>query len=122
MTIDEIRKRIDLIDEQLVALLNTRATCALEIERLKRAAGLPLYQPAREDEVGRHVRAVTDQMGGPLTGKAVGRLFERIIDEARQLERGSASDPQSESAGRRTGGRASHKSRQRRKPNCSGAL
>ncbi len=86
MTIDELRARIDLIDEQLVTLLNMRATCAIEIGRLKRRLSLPVYQPEREAEVGRHVRAVTDRLGGPLSGEAVGRLFERIVDEARQLE------------------------------------
>jgi chorismate mutase len=86
MTIDELRLRIDLIDEQLVTLLNMRATCAIEIGRLKRQVSMPIYQPEREAEVGRHVRAVTSQLGGPLSAEAVGRLFERIVDEARQIE------------------------------------
>ena len=86
MTIDELRQRIDLMDEQLVTLLNMRATCAIEIGRLKRQLSLPVYQPEREAEVGRHVRAVTVRLGGPLSGDAVARLFERIVDEARQLE------------------------------------
>jgi chorismate mutase len=84
--IDELRERIDVIDEQLVALLNSRAACAIEIGRLKRERGLPLYQPDRETAVVRHARAITTNLGGPLTEEAIGRLFERIIDEARQLE------------------------------------
>src|SRR5512137_2339385 len=86
MTIDELRLRIDLIDEQLVTLLNMRATCAIEIGHLKHRLSLPVYQPEREAEVVRHVRAVTARLDGPLSGEAVGRLFERIVDEARQLE------------------------------------
>jgi chorismate mutase len=88
--IDELRARIDVIDEQLVALLNTRAACAIEIGRLKRSLGLPIYQPEREAEVVRRVREATAHLGGPLTEEAMGRLFERIIDEARRLE-GAAS-------------------------------
>ncbi len=84
--IDELRERIDVIDEQLVALLNSRAACAIEIGRLKRERGLPIYQPDRETAVVRHARAITANLGGPLTEDAIGRLFERIIDEARQLE------------------------------------
>lgn len=84
--IDELRERIDVIDEQLVALLNARAACAIEIGRLKRQQGLPVYQPEREAAVVRHVRAITTDLGGPLTAEAIGRLFERIIDESRQLE------------------------------------
>lgn len=86
MTIDDLRARIDVIDEQLIALLNTRAACAIEIGRIKRAQRIRLYQPERETAVVHHVRSVTERLGGPLTAEAIGRLFERIIDEARQLE------------------------------------
>jgi chorismate mutase len=82
--IDDLRRRIDEIDEQLVRLLNARAECALSIGREKRVAGLEVYQPEREKDVLEHVQTVN---GGPLDDGAVKRLFERIIDEARRLER-----------------------------------
>ena len=86
MTIEDLRKRIDAVDEQLVALLNTRAVCAIEIGRLKRLDKVPIYQRDREQEVLRRAMALTARLGGPLTEEAIARLFERIIDEARQLE------------------------------------
>lgn len=79
-----LRDRIDGLDEQLVVLLNARAGCALAIGRLKEALGLQIYQPDREREVLTHVRRVNR---GPLDDDAIARLFERIIDEARRLER-----------------------------------
>jgi chorismate mutase len=79
-----LRDEIDALDEQLVALLNARATCALEIGEIKRVMRMEIYQPDREHAVLQHVRAVNR---GPLDGDAVARLFERIIDEARRLER-----------------------------------
>jgi chorismate mutase len=82
--IDDLRQRIDAIDAQLVALLNERSACALAIGVLKEQQGLPIYQPAREAEVLAHVRAVSS---GPLSSEALTRVFERIIDEARRLER-----------------------------------
>ncbi len=82
--LDRLRAQIDQLDEQLVRLLNDRAACALELGRLKHALRMQLYQPDRESEVLRHVRA-TNQ--GPLDPEAITRLFERIIDEARRLER-----------------------------------
>jgi chorismate mutase len=82
--LDELRGRIDLLDETLVRLLNARAACALEIGRLKRELGMPIYQPDREAEVLRHVQSLNN---GPLDHTAMRRLFERIIDEARHLER-----------------------------------
>jgi chorismate mutase len=80
----DLRRKIDALDEALVRLLNTRAACALEIGRVKKHAGLPVYQPAREADVLGHVQAINP---GPLDDGAVRRLFERIIDEARRLER-----------------------------------
>jgi chorismate mutase len=82
--LDDLRKRIDLLDESLVRLLNSRAACALEIGRLKREMGLPIYQPEREADVLKNVQAINN---GPLDQDAIKRLFERIIDEARHLER-----------------------------------
>ncbi len=82
--IDELRGRIDAIDKQLVELLNERARSAREIGRYKEHAGQPIYQPAREAEVLEKVRAANQ---GPLDNGAITRLFERIIDEARRLER-----------------------------------
>ena len=80
----ELRRRIDEIDQQLVELLNARARCALEIGQEKKVAGLEVYQPTRETEVLEHVQSINP---GPLDDGAVKRLFERIIDEARRLER-----------------------------------
>jgi chorismate mutase len=81
---DDLRKQIDAIDEQLVQLLSARASCALQVGREKKRAGLELYQPVRETEVLAHVQRVN---AGPLDNEAIRRLFERIIDEARRLER-----------------------------------
>lgn len=84
---ERLRGRIDALDERIVALLNERAGCALAIGRIKERLGLPIYQPAREVEVLARVRAAN---GGPLDAGAVTRLFERIIDEGRRLEREAA--------------------------------
>jgi chorismate mutase len=82
--LEDLRKRIDLLDESLVRLLNARAACALEIGKVKRALGIPIYQPDREAEVLTNVQGWNN---GPLDMPAIKRLFERIIDEARHLER-----------------------------------
>jgi chorismate mutase-like protein len=84
-TLDELRRNIDRVDEVLVRLLNERARCVCEIGILKKEAGLDVYQPDREKDVLRHVKDLACE--GPLGPDAIGRLFERIIDEARRLER-----------------------------------
>ena len=84
-TLDDLRNDIDRVDEVLVRLLNERARVACEIGKLKKAQGIELYQPEREKQVIDHVRSVATE--GPLGPEAIARLFERIIDEARTLER-----------------------------------
>jgi chorismate mutase len=81
-----LRRSIDDLDELLVRTLSARAACALEIGRQKKRLGLEIYQPAREAEVLAHVQQINP---GPLDDESIKRLFERIIDEARRLERGA---------------------------------
>ena len=82
--IEDWRRRIDEIDRQLVELLNERSQCAMEIGYIKQQANLPLYQPDREKEV---LANAARQNRGPLPDTAIMRLFERILDEARSVER-----------------------------------
>lgn len=84
---DEWRRRIDAIDDQLMRLINSRSACAVEIGRIKRAAGLPVYAPEREAWI---LERLTRENPGPLDKLAVRRVFERIIDESRRLERVAA--------------------------------
>src|SRR5438045_1064960 len=84
-TLDDLRDDIDRVDEVLVRLLNERARVACEIGRIKKELGIEVYQPEREKQVLAHVRGVAVE--GPLGPDAIARLFERIIDEARRLER-----------------------------------
>jgi len=81
---DDWRKRIDEIDQQLVKLLNERSQCAVEIGHIKKKLNVPAWQPQREAEI---LRNVVKSNQGPLDDAAIRRLFERIIDEARSLER-----------------------------------
>jgi chorismate mutase-like protein len=84
MTIDDWRRKIDEIDRKLVALLNERSQCAAEVGKLKRSTQAPLYQPERELEILENVARAN---AGPLPDTAIRRLFERILDEARAVER-----------------------------------
>ena len=91
LSIEELRSRIDVIDEQLVRLLNVRVACAVEVGRLKHEAGMAIYQPEREAQVLTRVRTSATELAGPLEAEAVVRIFERVIDEARRAERMAAS-------------------------------
>jgi len=82
--LEEYRVAIDAVDLRLLELLNDRTRVVEDIGRVKRAARLPIYEPKREDQVFENV---TSHNPGPLTPDAVKRIFERIIDEMRTIQR-----------------------------------
>ncbi|MDD3801108.1 chorismate mutase [Desulfuromonas thiophila] len=84
MTIDDIRREIDRLDDELLRIFNQRAALALQIGHLKKELGLPVYDPQREKRI---FAKMTGNNPGPLDDQAIKRLFERVIDESRTLER-----------------------------------
>jgi chorismate mutase len=80
----ECRRSIDTIDVEILALINRRTLVVEEIGRVKRAFNMPIYEPKREDEVFQNV---TDNNHGPLSAEGARRVFERIIDEMRTVQR-----------------------------------
>ncbi|OGX28384.1 MAG: hypothetical protein A3B78_00830 [Omnitrophica WOR_2 bacterium RIFCSPHIGHO2_02_FULL_67_20] len=79
-----VRRRIDRLDEQLLRLLNARARLALEIGRIKRRKKWPVFDPRREMFVLRHVASAN---GGPLSARAVRKIFQTILTQCRRRER-----------------------------------
>jgi chorismate mutase len=84
MSIDDWRRKIDEIDRKLVELLNERSRCAVEIGRLKRTLNMRVYDPEREREI---FKRIVQENNGPLDDEGLKRLFERVIDECRRIER-----------------------------------
>jgi chorismate mutase-like protein len=81
------REKIDNADLLILDLLNKRAGYALNIGKIKRQKSMPIYCPDREKDV---INNVTGNNKGPLSNEAIIRLYERIIDESRRLEREEA--------------------------------
>ena len=84
MTLEELRKKIDVLDRQLVELLSERARAAQMIGHLKAATQLPVYEPSREKVIYANVRAYNK---GPLPDIELTHIYERIIDVMRALQR-----------------------------------
>jgi len=82
--LDQYRQEIDELDVRILDILNDRTRIVEKIGAVKREASLPVYEPKREDAVYRNVLS---HNRGPLSEGAVRRLFERIIDEMRTLQR-----------------------------------
>jgi chorismate mutase len=79
----DCRRQIDAVDLKIVELLNERTGIVHEIGRIKHQFAMPVYEPKREDQVFENV---TSHNPGPLTGDALKRIFERIIDEMRTIQ------------------------------------
>jgi chorismate mutase len=84
MDIADWRKKIDELDRRLVELLSERARAAVEIGRLKRNTSLPIYEPERERIVFENVQRMNQ---GPLPGREMVRIFERIMDVMRNIQK-----------------------------------
>lgn len=78
------RSKIDVVDRGIVELLNQRTRIVEEIGRIKQLVQMPIYEPKREDEVFANAIASNS---GPLPSEAVKRIFERIIDEMRVVQK-----------------------------------
>lgn len=86
MTIEDWRKKIDETDSQILSLLNKRTDFAIEIGKIKRSMKIPIYNPERELII---INRLVSLNTGPLDEPGVRKLFERIIDESRRIERRS---------------------------------
>ncbi|WP_407457956.1 chorismate mutase [Fibrobacter sp.] len=83
MNIEDWRKRIDELNDELIALLNKRATYATEIGKLKKQLGLPVFDATREQAVLEKVSSLTK---GPLTPESIKNIFQVIMQETRKVE------------------------------------
>jgi chorismate mutase len=84
LTIDDYRKEINRLDNELLRIFNERAALALKIGEIKKGHGIPVYDPEREKRI---FETMSTANPGPLENDAIIRLFERVIDESRRLER-----------------------------------
>ncbi len=84
MDIEDWRNKIDEVDRKLVALLSERARAAVEIGKLKRNTSMPIYEPDRERIVFSNVQEANR---GPLAGQDLVRIYERIIDVMRNIQK-----------------------------------
>lgn len=82
--LEERRQEIDDLDCRLLELLNKRARAALEIARCKRAAGIPVFAPEREEQV---IDQVCRANPGPLPQGDLRRIYNEIISSCRELQR-----------------------------------
>ena len=78
------REQIDSLDQRIVQLIQERAQVVAEVGKIKRDAHLPVTVPSREQQV--IAKAQDLARNGPLPPDAIGRIYERVIEEMRNWE------------------------------------
>ncbi|MBN2130578.1 MAG: chorismate mutase, partial [Sedimentisphaerales bacterium] len=84
MSLNDLRKRIDEIDAQLVELLNERARVVVEIGQLKAQADRPIYAPDREKQVLDKVVKINQ---GPLPDRTLVAIWREMMSGSFVLEK-----------------------------------
>jgi chorismate mutase/prephenate dehydratase len=85
MTLEELRKKIDLIDDQVLASLNERADLVHEVGEIKKKDGLEIYAPEREEKL---LQSLLSKNKGRLPEKAIRAIYREIMSASLDLERG----------------------------------
>ncbi len=80
----KFRDQIDEIDQQMLVLLNKRASLAQSIGHVKAKTDAPVMRPEREAQVLDKLNAANS---GPLSAQHVNTLFKEIMSACRSLER-----------------------------------
>ena len=84
MSLEELRNRIDELDNQLIKLINERARVVVEIGKLKSKADKPVYAPDREKEVFARIMEANE---GPLPDKCLFAIWRELMSGSFVLER-----------------------------------
>jgi len=84
MSLEELRKKIDELDHQLVKLLNERARVVVEIGKLKTRTDKPVYSPDREKDVLARIVKINE---GPLPDGCLIAIWRELMSGSFVLER-----------------------------------
>src|SRR5256886_5633429 len=83
-SLEELRRRIDALDNQIVPLLNARAQIVVEVGKLKQQSGVPIYAPDREKAVLERVRTINK---GPLANRSLEAVYRELMSGSFALEK-----------------------------------
>ncbi len=81
--VQELRERVDEVDLELIRALSERAQIVQDLARIKFEAGIPIFDPKREEEI---LRRVVEQNPGPIYDSSMREIFELILHRIRDLE------------------------------------
>ncbi len=81
--LNQLRQKIDSLDRQLIEIINQRAEHVVEVGKLKRAAGIPIYAPHRESEV---LSRIVSHNQGPISNRTLEAIYRELMSGSFALE------------------------------------
>ncbi len=84
MSLSNLRKKIDELDDKIIELLNERTRLAVEAGKAKTDAGKEIYAPDRESEIYRKIDA---DKNGALPKMALKSIYREIMSASLALEK-----------------------------------
>jgi chorismate mutase len=81
LSVGEYRDQISAADHELLAAINRRVELVRALHEFKRAEGIPLIDPAREEQLIVELQAANT---GPLSDQGVAELFRHVLDLTRK--------------------------------------
>lgn len=82
-SLEELRKEIDKLDEELLRLLNSRADLVHEVGEIKKRDSIPIYAPEREDAL---LQMLVEKSQGRLPARSIRAIYREIMSAALALE------------------------------------
>lgn len=83
-TLEDLRKEIDAVDEKIVSLLSERQRVIAQVRSFKKAHNLPIYHPAREEDLISKRRGQASDAG--LNPDVVEDIFRTVIRSSRIVQ------------------------------------
>lgn len=83
LNLPELRIQIDDIDQQLLSLLNRRASVAQAVGEVKKREGTPFFRP---DRVAQVIEKIQRSNEGPLKGEHLAAVWREIMSACLALE------------------------------------
>jgi chorismate mutase/prephenate dehydratase len=83
MSLDDLRKHIDSIDDRILALLDERATVVADVARAKTTAHVPTYDPEREREV---LDRLSSKGSGRFPREAIRAVYREVMSACLALQ------------------------------------
>jgi len=86
MPLDEVRKKIDKLDHELIRLFSERALVAKEVGEIKKREGLAIFVPDREEALLKKLSEQNTESGSILPNDSLRAIYREILSVSRALQ------------------------------------